>query len=203
MKKKFITGIVATGFILGGAFAVSAMNNKGDESAGSAVSNQITAEEAKKIALDKYGGQIEEVEVEKNQSGTYYDVELYTDTKEIEITIDADTGNILVEEIDDIHNDENEKSGKTVEKSHTEKQSVKTAAGKNKELISTKEAIKIAENKTGAKVDEIELGEDDGKTVYEIELITGHTEYELTIDAFTGKILEMETDDMDDDHLDD
>ena len=70
-------------------------------------------------------------------------------------------------------------------------------------MISTKEAIKIAENKTGAKVDEIELDEDDGKTVYEIELITGHTEYELTIDAFTGKILEMETDDMDDDHLDD
>ena len=64
-------------------------------------------------------------------------------------------------------------------------------------LISRDEAVRIAISQTGqsARVAEVELDEDDGRPIYEIELEGGPFEYELEIDAATGDILEFEKDD--------
>ena len=44
---------------------------------------------------------------------------------------------------------------------------------------------------------ELKLERDDGRTVYEGEMRSGRTDYEFTIDAYTGAVLEydMEQDD--------
>lgn len=61
--------------------------------------------------------------------------------------------------------------------------------------ISEKKARSIALAKApGASITKFELDDDDGITVYEIELRKGVYEYEVKIDAKTGKILEFETD---------
>ena len=41
---------------------------------------------------------------------------------------------------------------------------------------------------------ELKLERDDGRTVYEGEMRSGRTEYEFTIDAYTGAVLEWDTD---------
>ena len=52
---------------------------------------------------------------------------------------------------------------------------------------------------------EVEFDGDDGKATYEIEFIKDGIEYEYTVDAITGEILDVETelDDEDDDDDDD
>ncbi len=64
-------------------------------------------------------------------------------------------------------------------------------------LISREEAIRIAMSQTGpgVQVTEVELDEDDGRILYEIELEGGPYEYELEIDAASGDILDFEKDD--------
>lgn len=41
---------------------------------------------------------------------------------------------------------------------------------------------------------ELKLERDDGRTVYEGEMRSGRTDYEFTIDAYTGAVLEWDTD---------
>ncbi len=64
--------------------------------------------------------------------------------------------------------------------------------------IGTKKAKSIASAKVpGATIVKIEFDNDDGRPVYEVEMRDGAMEYDLTIDARSGKILEYESD-MDD-----
>lgn len=61
--------------------------------------------------------------------------------------------------------------------------------------ITEKKARSIALAKVpGASIIKFELDNDDGRSVYEIELHKDVYEYEMKIDAKTGKILEFETD---------
>ena len=58
----------------------------------------------------------------------------------------------------------------------------------------------------GARILEIELDRDDGRTYYEGEAYANGYEYEFEVDAYTGAIIEWEvdeTDDYDDDDDDD
>jgi uncharacterized membrane protein YkoI len=62
-------------------------------------------------------------------------------------------------------------------------------------LISEKEAIVIAKKNITGEVVEIELDEDDGRYEYEMELKTSNGEADITIDANSGKVVELENDD--------
>ena len=67
------------------------------------------------------------------------------------------------------------------------------------QMISKKKAKKIARKDAGlskAEIDftNIHLDYDDGRTEYEIDFHKGITEYEYTIDAYTGDILEKSVD---------
>lgn len=65
----------------------------------------------------------------------------------------------------------------------------------NSSYIGTEKAKKIALEKVpGATVVKAEFDTDDGIPIYEIELFSGNTEYEITIHAETGEILEYDVD---------
>lgn len=75
-----------------------------------------------------------------------------------------------------------------------------TASG----IITLEQAKEIALNHAGQSAsavyfDKLELDHDDGKQKYEIEFISGNTEYEYDIDAVTGAVLKYDWD-YDDDH---
>ena len=63
--------------------------------------------------------------------------------------------------------------------------------------LSYEEAKNIVLNDAGitdAKFTKIDLDKDDGSVHYEIEFVSGNTEYEYEIDAVTGRIISKETD---------
>lgn len=74
--------------------------------------------------------------------------------------------------------------------------------------ISEKQAEGTAKSRVpGARVTESELGREHGKAVWEIDLIKQGREYEVTVDANTGKVVKSHQDSHDhgrhDDHGDD
>ncbi len=138
-------------------------------------SKKISAEAAKKIAMDKVGGgKITEFELDDDE----YEVEIEYNGKEYEMEIDIYTGEI--------------KEYK-VEKDDDYKEEKPTNPSKKK--ISVDAAKKIAMDKVGGgKITEFEIDDDE----YEIEIEYNGKEYELEIDIYTGEILDFEVEDMDD-----
>ncbi|MBO6758996.1 MAG: PepSY domain-containing protein [Roseibium sp.] len=66
--------------------------------------------------------------------------------------------------------------------------------------LSVTQAIEIALAEVPGAVQETELEREDGRQVYEIEILTADgVEMEVEIDANTGAVLEIEADDGDDD----
>lgn len=62
-------------------------------------------------------------------------------------------------------------------------------------LIDVSEASKIALNQFSGKITDLELDEDDGRLIYEIEIEAGDREAEIEIDAITGEVLVIDIDD--------
>lgn len=194
MKKKLMIGLITGGLVLGGAFAVGAANNNFTKAKAENTKQLLSLEDAKKIATDKYGGYIESVELEQGKFIQYYEVDVKTDQEEIDLTIDAYSGKILDVE-KDFRDNENEIYPESEKQMKTEAQvdSVSMST-QRKNLLTQEEAIQIAEKETGAKVVEIDLDQDDGRYEYEMELRSDKTEYDITLDAITGSILDYETD---------
>lgn len=71
-----------------------------------------------------------------------------------------------------------------------------------KTAIDSNKAVAIAKNQFSGTVTDLELDEDDGRLVYEIEMKNGNEEADFEIDAYTGKILliDIERDDDDNDN---
>ena len=68
--------------------------------------------------------------------------------------------------------------------------------------ISEESAKKTAANRAGAEVSDVKrcvLEWDDGRAVYDVELVRGNKKYEYKIDAVTGKILDEDIDSRYDD----
>ncbi|MCM3740459.1 PepSY domain-containing protein [Oceanobacillus luteolus] len=70
------------------------------------------------------------------------------------------------------------------------------------DALSVEEVKQIALQKFDGKVTDIELDEDDGRLIYEMELKNEKQEADIDIDAVTGEIVEFDIDE-DDDHWDD
>ncbi len=72
------------------------------------------------------------------------------------------------------------------------------SSSNNNSYIGENKAKSIALDRVpGASVIKVEFDTDDGRDVYEVELIDSSFEYELKIDATTGQIVEFDQDDLD------
>ena len=141
----------------------------------------ITAEEAKRIALE-FAGKTEaevfdlEVEFDADDGIIVYEVEFDADGKEYEYEINAKTGEKVKEKI-------------------KVKQSSPVVTPDN--LISRDEAKRIALAKVGLTEEKvtftkIKLDADDDEAEYEIEFFTATEKFEIEIDAKTGSVLKVE-----------
>ncbi|MCC8191765.1 MAG: PepSY domain-containing protein [Ruminococcus sp.] len=138
-------------------------------------------DKAKSIALSDAGLSKSDVTFTKAKTDTddgvqVYDIEFTTSSKEYEYEVRVSDGKIL-------------------DKSVEVKKTTTTSSGS---YISVSKAKQIALNKAGLSESQVtfekaKLEEDDGIMVYEIEFKCSGIEYECTINALSGKILEYES----------
>src|SRR5699024_1621225 len=120
---------------------------------------KLSREEVKELIQVEYPGAITEFDLEKENGRVVYDMEIKGENVKYDLEVDADTGEVL---------EVKEKSYK-----NNKEQAVKTENNieNNKEnIISVKEAEEIAQKEFSGTLTEIELDEDDGRYVYEVEL---------------------------------
>ena len=127
-----------------------------------------------------------EVDPELDESPAHYEVELHTAWGEFEYLVDAYTGKVL----------SGQKNLLTAAStpSETMKPTAPSEAAQN---IGHAKAKSIALNHAGVSENEaydmeIELDDEDGKLVYEIEFKSGNMEYDYEINAASGAILKHE-----------
>ena len=167
--------------------AKSIPNDKASDVAKEAVANtpavMINQGQAQKIAREKTNNaKVTEIELEEDDGTTYYQVELENATHEFEVEIDAFTGKVLIIEM---------------EQRDDQKQT--------KSQVMSRAAIEqlINKNYSDFRIEKIELDDDDGQMIYEIELKAGRTEIEMEVDAVTGDVLDFDKEVEDDDDYDD
>jgi uncharacterized membrane protein YkoI len=97
MRKKWMIGIISGGLLLGGGFALAASPFGNNLSAKVEAKEVLPMEKISKTVLDKYGGQIEDMELDQGYLGTYYEIELFNDKEEVDLTVDAYSGKVVFE----------------------------------------------------------------------------------------------------------
>lgn len=157
----------------------------------------LAVDEVKEIALKEVSGKVTSIELDDDSNRKVYEVEVLTEDFDYDLNFDAITGELLKTE------KENLVSGTTqpVAQQETTKTNddnddkvVNQSIASTTSFISQDKAISIALQKTKGNVTKVELDEDDGQYVYEIETHDGTSEYEIEINAVTGAIIEFEKD---------
>ena len=170
--------------------------------AGTAGTDKITKAKVKEIALAHAGvsaskATFVEVKLDKEDGVQVYEVEFYSGSTEYDYEIHAKTGEILSfdKDIEDFSIPKKDTSG-------TEK--TKPAS----DYIGVDNAKSIALNNAGLAASSVtftkaKLDRENGIRVYEIEFYTSTKEYEYEINAKTGKILDKDVEELDDEDWDD
>ena len=138
----------------------------------------ITAEDAAAKALEHAGLKADEVtflqkKLEWDDGRQVYDVEFYSGAKEYDYEIDAATGEIISFDYDAEHYTPG--SGSPVDLEQAKKIALEQVPGAS-----------------AADIKKAKQDRDDGKTVFEIEIIYNEREYDIEIDAATGAVLELD-----------
>ena len=159
---------------------------------GEKLSSYITLDKAKEIALNHSGVDASKAaffdrEFDLDDGKAVYEIDFVAGGIEYEYEVDAKTGKILSFESDrDDHDDKTVTESKPTSTGYITKAAAKKAA---LDHVGVKEA--------DAYFEKVELDEDDGLVLFEIEFTANGKEYEYDINAKTGKVVgsEQEVDD--------
>lgn len=192
MKKRWFIAPVAAGVLAFGGMAAFAEDTgklapieKAEAKVKQVTSGWISADKATTIALEAAGGgEVREMELDRDDRE--YEFEIRGESGEVDVKVDAKSGDVLKTEHDDKDDDQDDRDDRDDDD--------RQAAPDN--LISQEEAIQIAKGKAGsaAEVIEAELDEDDGRWHYELELRDDRHEYEVDIDAENGNVINFDKD---------
>ena len=163
--------------------AASPSPSAGQTTGGQAAATAVTEEQARETALSHAGLTADQVtfvrsELDRDDGRLMYDVEFYTsDYKEYDYEIDAATGEILSYDYD--------AEGYSYQPNATPGTAITAEQAR---------AIALAEVPGAAESDiyEFETDRDDVRLEYEGKIIYNNTEYEFTIDGYSGAIREWD-----------
>ncbi|MBO0586740.1 PepSY domain-containing protein [Sporosarcina sp. E16_8] len=182
MKKWMMIPALAGVLVIGGV----AMAGSAGQSFAATQKGLLTMEEAEAIALKSVNGDVTKIELDREKSGATYEIEIKSGGFEYDLDIDAKTGEILRTEKDNDNDvlDSDDSDDKVIDP--------------NGKFITEKAAIKIAMKQAKGTVTEVELDEDNGRVIYEIEIRDGKYDYDFDIDAISGEVLKFEKERDDD-----
>ncbi|WP_221443675.1 PepSY domain-containing protein [Paenibacillus sp. JGP012] len=153
----------------------------------------LTIAQAKEIALKAVEGKVDDVDLERRNGQTFYEVEIdRKGSPDVNVQLDAYTGKILaiVNDDDDDNDDDNRAAAGS---------SSSTAVSNQVKLTAAQASDIALKQVSGGKVTKVELDREHGRYVYEIELRTAQGEADVDIDANTGKVLSVDQDFDDED----
>ena len=165
-----------TGTVIAGNQQAAGSTGSHDGSTGDTA---ITADKAKEIALNHAGLTADQVtfvrsNLDQDDVRTCYDVEFYTaDYTEYDYEIDANTGDVLSYDYDAEGYQGQSQSGSTTA----------ITADRAKEI-----ALAEVPGATASDIYEFETDRDDGRLEYEGTIYYNGTEYDFTIDGYSGAI---------------
>ena len=146
----------------------------------------VSYEQVKEIALAKIGGgKVKEIELDYERDFLVYEVEVkYKDIK-YELEISAQTGRVVRCKPDLTSGAESAEPVKGLAEA-----TLPSSQNESPVKILPEQAEKIALAKVGGgKIKEIELEYDKNRLLYEVEIKYEDREYEVKVDAFSGKII--------------
>lgn len=170
---------------------------------------QITLNEAKEIALQEVAGEVKSISEQNDDGRIYFDVDILKDGVMHDIDVDGSgritshkQDTILTTTVPDSSNNPTPTATTVVETAPAETVAptaavvettpAPTAAVK---LITAEEAKKIALKKVGGgTVSSCEFDIDDGIQHYDIEIYRNMREYDISVDAVSGAIIEYDFD---------
>ncbi|MDR7073569.1 PepSY domain-containing protein [Fictibacillus barbaricus] len=157
----------------------------------------LTSVEAQKTALTKVSGKVLEIDLDKNHGTIVYDVVIYDGSTVKEITLNADTGNVLkvAEDDDGEKKVEHLHATSDVSSKEDDEYGYNQVKWANNAKLSLVKAENLALDEVSGKVLEIDLDKNQGTIVYDVVIYDGSTVKEITLNADTGKILKIAKDD--------
>lgn len=99
--KIFAATLIAAG-LTGTSLAAAAQTDTSE----TPLQSDLSISQVSEIALGAQAGTIEEIELENENGKAVFEVEIKTDTGEVEVLIDAATGDVLAMEQDDENDDD-------------------------------------------------------------------------------------------------
>lgn len=160
----------------------------------------ISAAKAKYIALSdagvsSSGATFTKAELDRDDGKAEYEIEFHVGNTEYEYSIDALTGEVLGKDID--QNKPATKNPSATMPAVTKPAETTTKKSNTPDFISISKAKSIALAHSGLNANEVsfkkvQLEKDDGVYEYEVEFHKGNMEYEYSIDAKTGRILDYD-----------
>ena len=187
--------LVFVGTIGAAAFAVRAASEAKEEKVSI---DQVPA--AVKAAILSEGGQIEDIARETSEGKTIYEADVIKDGKQIELRV-AEDGKLITRKVEgDAKQKEGkeEKEGETGGEDSEEQAEAEACVEGAKALAAAKvtmlQAIETAEKEgKGAKPFKADLELDEGKLLFDVELLAGANGPEMEIDAISGKVVKIES----------
>ncbi len=203
-KKYLLAGGIVSALLLGACSSVSADTDMdweadGKEGTAEVTSGQVetdkveqNAQKAVEEAKKNFDGKVIDVELDEEDGIYYYEIEMKNGKEEYEVDINAETLEILEEDFDrdedgDDAEERDEEDGEDAEGSDDDKNDQDRA---DSSMISSEEAVQIAEEKTGGQAVEWDFDDDDAE--YEVELEADGEEVEVELDAKTGEIVDTD-----------
>lgn len=155
----------------------------------------LSTDEIRQMVTEQYPGTITEMELEKELNKVVYEVEVESNGKEIDLKLDGNTGEVLKTKEKEIMNNEKDDDADDRDDDSDDDKNIDPS----KATIDVKKVEEIALKEFAGTITDLELDEDDGRLIYEIEVKNDKKEADFDIDATTGEILEMDIDTEDDD----
>lgn len=187
--KKVCIGLIISAAVVGGFTLAQSMTTGFAANGEKTNTKLITEQEARDIALKKVNGTIIEMDDDRDDNRPHYEFDIQNNQEEVSVEVDAVTGKATITERETIQTEEtvNEKQANTAETTKAD------GAAAKKTIITKAKAMDIAKTVAKGTVTKVKLDKDDDQTQkYELEFKDGNVEYDVEIDAYTGKILEVE-----------